>query len=72
LGLVFLVVRRLAPWAALLFVTFYGLGNGLNTIVKGTAMAQYVSRDHVRRLDGGCWACRNWPWGTLLRLGLWV
>jgi MFS family permease len=51
LGLVFLVVGGLAPWAALL-VTFYGLGNGLNTIVKGTAMAQYVSRDHVGQLNG--------------------
>ena len=38
--------------AALMFVLFYGLGNGLNTIVKGTAMAQYVSRDHVGQLNG--------------------
>lgn len=52
LGLLFLVAGGLAPWAALLFVTFYGLGNGLNTIVKGTAMAQYVSRDHVGQLNG--------------------
>ncbi len=52
LGLVFLVAGGLAPWAALLFVTFYGLGNGLNTIVKGTAMAQYVSREHVGQLNG--------------------
>jgi MFS family permease len=52
LGLVCLVVGGLAPWAALLFVTLYGLGNGLNTIVKGTAMAQYVSRDHVGQLNG--------------------
>jgi len=52
LGLVFLVTGGLAPWAALLFVGFYGLGNGLNTIVKGTAMAQYVSREHVGQLNG--------------------
>jgi MFS family permease len=52
LGLVFLVAGGLEPWAALLFVTFYGLGNGLNTIVKGTAMAQYVSREHVGQLNG--------------------
>ena len=52
LGLVFLVAGGIGPWAALLFVTFYGLGNGLNTIVKGTAMAQYVSRDHVGQLNG--------------------
>jgi hypothetical protein len=30
----------------------YGLGNGMLTIVKGTAMAQYVSRAHVARLNG--------------------
>ena len=52
LGLVCLVAGGLAPWSALLFVTFYGLGNGLNTIVKGTAMAQYVSREHVGQLNG--------------------
>jgi hypothetical protein len=52
LGLLFLVAGGLEPWAALMFVTFYGLGNGLNTIVKGTAMAQYVSRDHVGQLNG--------------------
>jgi hypothetical protein len=52
LGLVFLVTGTLAPWAAMLFVAFYGLGNGLNTIVKGTAMAQYVSREHVGQLNG--------------------
>ena len=48
-----------APWMGhwhiamvLLFVGLYGLGNGLLTIVKGTAMAQYVSRDHVASLNG--------------------
>jgi len=30
----------------------YGLGNGMNTIVKGTAMAQYVSAAHVGQLNG--------------------
>lgn len=34
------------------FVVVYGLGNGMLTIVKGTAMAQYVSRDHVASLNG--------------------
>ena len=38
--------------AALLFVLLYGLGNGMLTIVKGTAMAQYVSRAHVASLNG--------------------
>lgn len=36
----------------LLFVLFFGVGNGMLTIVKGTAIAQYVSRDHVASLNG--------------------
>jgi MFS family permease len=36
----------------LLFVVFYGLGNGMLTIVKGTVMAQYVSREHMGSLNG--------------------
>jgi MFS family permease len=39
-------------WAVMAFVTLYGMGNGMLTIVKGTAMAQYVSRDHVATLNG--------------------
>jgi len=35
-----------------LFVVLYGLGNGMLTIVKGTVMAQYVSRDHMGSLNG--------------------
>ena len=35
-----------------LFVLLYGLGNGMLTIVKGTAIAQYVNRDHVATLNG--------------------
>lgn len=38
--------------AVLLFVLLYGMGNGMLTIVKGTAMAQYVNRDHVATLNG--------------------
>jgi MFS family permease len=34
------------------FVVIYGLGNGMLTIVKGTAMAMYVSRTHVATLNG--------------------
>lgn len=37
---------------ALAFVGLYGLGNGMLTIVKGTAVAQYVSRAHVATLNG--------------------
>ena len=36
----------------MLFVTLYGMGNGMNTIVKGTAIAQYVDRHHVASLNG--------------------
>ena len=51
-GLLALLLGGLNPMAALVFVVLYGLGNGMNTIVKGTAMAQYVSRAHVGRLNG--------------------
>lgn len=36
----------------LLFVLLYGMGNGMLTIVKGTAMAEYVDRQHVAALNG--------------------
>ncbi len=56
LGLVALLAAPLAidlqPWAVLLFVLLYGMGNGMLTIVRGTAMAQYVNRDHVATLNG--------------------
>lgn len=37
---------------AILFAVFYGLGNGLVTIVKATAIAQYVNRERVAALGG--------------------
>jgi predicted MFS family arabinose efflux permease len=52
LGLGALLAGAGHPWAALLFVVLYGLGNGMMTIVKGTAIAQYVSREHVASLNG--------------------
>jgi MFS family permease len=56
LGLMALLAAPLAGawslWAVMAFVTLYGMGNGMLTIVKGTAMAQYVSRDHVATLNG--------------------
>jgi hypothetical protein len=56
LGLLVLLVAPLCGAASvgmvLLFVLLYGMGNGMLTIVKGTAMAQYVSRDHVASLNG--------------------
>lgn len=49
-----------APWLSgagqlalvWLFVLLYGMGNGMLTIVKGTAIAQYVNRDLVASLNG--------------------
>jgi F0F1-type ATP synthase assembly protein I len=38
--------------AGLVFVLLYGMGNGMLTIVKGTAVAQYVNREHVASLNG--------------------
>ena len=56
LGLLALLVAPLSPamqaWAVLLFVLLYGIGNGMLTIVRGTAMAQYVNREHVATLNG--------------------
>jgi MFS family permease len=34
------------------FILLFGMGNGMLTIVKGTAMVQYVSREHVASLNG--------------------
>ena len=52
LGLGMLLAGSGHAGAALLFVAFYGMGNGMLTIVKGTAIAQYVNRDHVATLNG--------------------
>ncbi|MDT8989831.1 MFS transporter [Curvibacter sp. APW13] len=48
-----------SPWlgaahqaVVLLFVVLFGMGNGMLTIVKGTALAQYVSQRHVAALNG--------------------
>ena len=39
-------------WVAFAFVALFGLGNGMITIVKGTAVAQYVNREHAASLNG--------------------
>jgi MFS family permease len=52
LGIAALLAGAGHAWAALLFVLLYGLGNGMLTIVKGTAIAQYVNREHVASLNG--------------------
>lgn len=51
-GILALLIGGLSPLASLVFVLLYGLGNGMITIVKGTAMAQYVSHAHVGQLNG--------------------
>jgi hypothetical protein len=51
-GIAFLIAAAGHAWAALLFVLLFGMGNGMMTIVKGTAIAQYVSREHVASLNG--------------------
>jgi MFS family permease len=52
LGLLALLLGGFHPLGALVFVVLFGLGNGMITIVKGTALAQYVSREHVGQLNG--------------------
>lgn len=58
LGLVALLLAPLlgtgtaALVLVLVFVVLFGAGNGMLTIVKGTAIAQYVSREHVASLNG--------------------
>lgn len=52
LGLAALLASTAHVAAALVFVLLYGLGNGMLTIVKGTAIAQYVDRQHVAALNG--------------------
>ncbi len=52
LGLLVLLAAGQSIGLALLFVLLFGLGNGMITIVKGTAVAQYVSRTHVGALNG--------------------
>lgn len=52
LGLGLLLWGYGEPLWALGFVVFFGMGNGLLTIVKGTAIAEYVSREHNGALNG--------------------
>jgi hypothetical protein len=52
IGIGFLIAAAGHAWAAVLFVLLFGMGNGMMTIVKGTAIAQYVNRDHVASLNG--------------------
>jgi hypothetical protein len=86
--LVLLLVPLSGAWRVGLvtgFVVIYGLGNGMLTIVKGTAMALYVSRAHVATLNGALGvplalaraaapALLGWMWSAQVgyRHGLWL
>ena len=52
LGLAALILGHGAIVGCLVFVLLYGLGNGMLTIVKGTVMAEYVSKVHMGSLNG--------------------
>jgi hypothetical protein len=52
LGFAALILGHGAIVGCLVFVLFYGLGNGMLTIVKGTVMAEYVSKAHMGSLNG--------------------
>ena len=56
LGLLALLLAPLAGalqvGVVLLFVLLYGMGNGMFTIVKGTAVAEYVNREQAASLNG--------------------
>jgi MFS family permease len=52
LGFVMLLVSQGHGVWGLAFVVLYGVGNGTLTIVKGTVMADYVSREHMGSLNG--------------------
>jgi MFS family permease len=52
LGLLSLILGHGEVLGCLVFVLLYGLGNGMLTIVKGTVMAEYVSKAHMGSLNG--------------------
>lgn len=47
-----LLLLGISPWLAFLFAFLFGAGNGLMTIVKGTATADLISKDQVGILNG--------------------
>ena len=51
-AIVTLLVVGISPWFAFLYAFLFGSGNGMMTIVKGTATADLISRDHVAMLNG--------------------
>ena len=51
-SIVTLLVVGVSPWLAFLYAFLFGSGNGMMTIVKGTATADLISREHVAMLNG--------------------
>lgn len=52
LSLAVLLMAAASPALALVFALLYGIGNGMITIVKATAIASYVSRPRAASLNG--------------------
>jgi MFS family permease len=51
-SLLFLLLAKQSVFLALLFALLYGIGNGLSTIVRGTAIADLLSPAMVPKLSG--------------------
>ena len=51
-AIVTLLALGVSPWFAFLYAFLFGSGNGMMTIVKGTATADLISRDRVAMLNG--------------------
>ncbi|MEQ1515531.1 MAG: MFS transporter [Usitatibacteraceae bacterium] len=51
-AIVTLLAVSVSPWFAFLYAFLFGSGNGMMTIVKGTATADLISRDRVAMLNG--------------------
>ena len=51
-AVVTLLVVSVSPWFAFLYAFLFGSGNGMMTIVKGTATADLISKDRVAMLNG--------------------
>ena len=51
-AIITLLALDVSPWFAFLYAFLFGSGNGMMTIVKGTAAADLISREHVAMLNG--------------------
>jgi predicted MFS family arabinose efflux permease len=52
LGMLLLIIAGTDTALLLIFACVWGIANGCQTIVKGTAVAQYVSQENVAALNG--------------------